>query len=337
MISRCVLIFVFALIVSGAEVQAADVPAAQASIVKIRAFIASDARTAGALGTRREGNGVVIDSEGHILTIGYLILESEFIEVVRPNGTTMVASYVGYDHATGFGLLKADQPQGLVPIELGQSSQLAVGEPILLVGHGSAGAIIPASLVAKKDFAGYWEYLLDEAFFVAPPHPGFAGAAMLNADGQLMGIGSIYTQLLIPGFGVVPCNMFIPIDLLKPILSNLIRKGRATSPSQPWLGLNADEARGRVFIERVHPESPAEMAGLKEDDIILGVNKEPVNNLADFYRKVWALGDAGVQVPLTVLQGNRIKEIDVLSADRYDYLRIRPTLRAPRAIIEKSI
>jgi serine protease Do len=164
MISRCVLIFVFALIVSGAEVQAADVPAAQASIVKIRAFIASDARTAGALGTRREGNGVVIDSEGHILTIGYLILESEFIEVVRPNGTTMVASYVGYDHATGFGLLKADQPQGLVPIELGQSSQLAVGEPILLVGHGSAGAIIPASLVAKKDFAGYWEYLLDEAF-----------------------------------------------------------------------------------------------------------------------------------------------------------------------------
>lgn len=118
---------------------------------------------------------------------------------------------------------------------------------------------------------------------------------------------------------------------------NLIQKGRATSPSQPWPGLNADEARGRVFIERVHPESPAEMAGLKEDDIILGVNKEPVNNLADFYRKVWALGDAGVQVPLTVLQGNRIKEINVLSADRYDYLRLRPTLKAPRAIIEKSI
>lgn len=334
---RCLFIVLSVLIVCGVEVQAADVPAAQASIVKIRAFIPSDARTAAALGTQREGSGVVIDPDGHILTIGYLIIESEAIEVVRPDGTSMVASYVGYDHATGFGLLKVGQPRGLVPVKLGQSSQLNIGDPILLVSHGSAGAIRPASLIARQDFAGYWEYLLDEAFFVAPPHPGFAGAAMLDADGRLMGIGSIYTQLLMPRYGTIPCNMFVPIDLLKPILPDLIRKGRAAKPSRPWLGLNVDEARGRVFIDRVHTDSPAETAGLQENDIILGVNQEPVTGLADFYSKVWALGHAGVRVPLTVLQGDRIKEFDVLSADRYDYLRIRPSLKAPRAIIEKAI
>lgn len=320
-----------------AEIYAADVPPAQASIVKVRAVIAADARTAGSLGRQREGSGVVIDADGHILTIGYLILEAEAIEVIRPDGRSIVASYVGYDHATGFGILKASQKQGLTPIIMGRSSQLKVGEPILLVGHGGPGAIRPATLIARMEFAGYWEYLLDEAFFVAPPHPDFAGVAMLNPDGRLMGIGSIFTQMVFPRYGTVACNMFVPIDLLKPILNDLIHKGRAAKPPQPWLGLNADETRGRVFIERVHSGSPAEMAGLKENDIILRVNQEKVTGLADFYRKVWALGRAGVQVPLSVLQGDQIKEIDVLSSDRYQYLRIRPTMKAPHTIIEKSI
>jgi S1-C subfamily serine protease len=320
-----------------AEIHAADVPPAQASIVKVRAFIAADARTAGSLGRQREGSGVVIDADGHILTIGYLILEAEAIEVIRPDGQSIVASYVGYDHATGFGILKASQKQGLTPIIMGSSSRLQVGEPILLVGHGGAGAIRPATLIARMEFAGYWEYLLDEAFYVAPPHPEFAGVAMLNPDGRLMGIGSIYTQMVFPQYGTVVCNMFVPIDLLKPILNDLIQKGRAAKPPQPWLGLNADETHGRVFVERVHSGSPAEMAGLKKNDIILSVNQEKVTGLADFYRKVWALGRAGVQVPLSVLQGNQIKKIDVLSSDRYQYLRIRPTRKAPHTIIEKSI
>lgn len=318
-------------------IDAADVPPAQASIVKVRAFIAADARTADVLGRQREGSGVVIDAEGHILTIGYLILEAETIEVIRPDGQSIAASYVGYDHATGFGILKASQKQGLPPIIMGRSSRLKVGDPILLVGHGGAGAIRPATLIARMEFAGYWEYLLDEAFYVAPPHPDFAGAAMLDPDGRLMGIGSIYTQMVFPRYGTVTCNMFVPIDLLKPILNDLIHNGRAAEPPHPWLGLNADETHGRVFIERVHSGGPAEMAGLKENDIILSVNQKKVTGLADFYRKVWALGRAGVQVPLSVLQGDQIKKIDVLSSDRYQYLRIRPTIKVPHTIIEKSI
>lgn len=334
---RHLLILMMIFTAFGSIAQAKEVPRVQTSVVKVRAFIPPEARTAKALGIQREGSGVVIDSKGHILTIGYLILEAEAIEVIRPDGHSLVASYVGYDHATGFGILRAGQSRGLVPIKLGRSSDLEVGDPILLVGHGSAGAIRPANLIARQEFAGYWEYLLDEALYVAPPHPEFAGVAMLDVDGRLMGIGSIYMRMQIPPYGAVPCNMFVPIDLLKPILKDLIDMGRAAMPPKPWLGLNADETRGRVFVDKVHGESPAQRAGLRENDIILSVNRKPVTGLADFYRKVWALGSAGVTVPLTVLQGSIIKEIRVLSSDRYKYLRIRPTLKAPRSIIDKSI
>lgn len=163
-------------------------------------------------------------------------------------------------------------------------------------------------MITLSEFVGYWEYRLEEAFYVAPPHPEFAGGAMLDAEGRLMGIGSIDTQLVMPQYGVVPRNMFVPIDLLKPILNDLIVTGRAAVPPKPWLGVNAEESHGRVFISGVHIEGPAQQAGLRERDIVLNVNGVPVNGLADFYRKVWALGPAGVQGPLTLLQGNDIKD-----------------------------
>ncbi len=335
--SRLFVVAILVLLFIGSTAIAADIPQAQSAVVQIRAVIPADARTAGVLGQSRVGNGVVIDDEGHILTIGYLILEAESIEVILPDGRSVVAAYVGYDHATGFGLLKAGRTDGLKPVEMGSSSELDVGDPILLVGHGSAAAIRPATVIARGEFTGYWEYLLDEAFYVTPPHPEFAGAAMLDSDGRLMGIGSIYTQVVMPQYGTVPCNMFVPIDLLKPILDDLIAKGRATTPAKPWLGVNAQESYGRVVISRVYGEGPAQEAGLQAHDIVLNVNGDPVSGLADFYRKVWALGDAGVQVPLTLLQGSHIKEVEIRSSDRYQYLRIRPTLKAPRSLIEKAI
>ena len=324
------------ILAASGHARCAEVPRAQAAIVKVRASIASDARTADALGKNREGNGVVIDAEGLILTIGYLILEAETIEVVRPDGESVMAAYVGYDHATGFGLIKAVHRRGLVPIEMGRSSMLETGDPVLLVGYGP-NAIRPANIIARREFVGYWEYLLEDALYASPPHPEFAGAVMMDADGRLVGIGSIYTRLDFPPFGSVPCNMFVPIDLLKPILEDLVHNGRSAAPPKPWLGVNAEETRGRVFIDRVHAQGPAELAGLQANDMVLNVNREAVTGLADFYRKVWALGQAGVRVPLTILHGNHVKEVEVHSSDRHHYLRIRPTLKAPKAILEKSI
>lgn len=292
------------------------------AIVKIKATIPQDASTARVLGTEREGNGVVIDDNGNILTIGYLILEAEAIEVIDAQGEPVEARFVAYDYETGFGILRASPPLSVKPIELGQSSWLKEGDPILMIGFGGSKAVSGSRVVSLSEFAGYWEYLLEDAVYTTPPYPNYGGAALIDQKGRLLGIGSIYTQLSVPGVGVIPCNMSVPIDLIKPILADLIASGRSSKPQQPWLGVHADEAHGRVFIIRVTPGGPAEKAGIKTGDIILAVNQTPVKGLADFFRQIWTLGSAGVKVPLNILQETHVRDITVQSADRYQFLQV---------------
>jgi len=294
------------------------------AIVKIHSVIPKDAHTASILGTEREGNGVVIDSKGHVLTIGYLITESETVEVIGPGGKSINASFVGYDHNTGFGLLRTEKPLKVPPIKLGKSSNVKEGEPVLVAGYGGEDSAQAARVISRKEFAGYWEYLLEEALFTVPAYSNFGGAALIDHDGKLVGIGSLLTQILIPGFGSISCNMFVPIDLLNPILPDLITTGRSRKPPRPWLGINAEEAHGRVFVTQTTSGGPSEGAGLQRGDLILSVKGIAINGLADFYRKVWALGNAGVDVPLSILQGTRIRDITVRSADRYQFLILKP-------------
>jgi S1-C subfamily serine protease len=268
---------------------------------------------------------VVIDSKGHILTIGYLITEAETLEVTTGEGKTISASFVGYDHDTGFGLLKVDQPLAITPMKLGKSSEVRPGDPILMAGHGGTESVQAGRVIARKEFVGYWEYLLEEAIYTAPAHTGFGGAALIDRDGKLLGIGSLLTQVIIPGFGSISCNISVPIDLLHPILADLIAKGRTSAVPRPWLGLNAEEGHGRVFVLRVTSGGPAEKAGLLSGDMILSVKGEEVKGLADFYRKIWALGNAGVEVPLGILRGIGIRDITVKSVDRNRLLRQKQT------------
>jgi len=294
------------------------------AIVKIRAIIPKDAHTARTLGTEREGHGVVIDAQGYILTIGYLIVEAETIEVSGPEGKPIPAAFVGYDYNTGFGLLRTDKPLDVVPMKLGQSSKVNEGDPVLVAGHGGKESVIGARVISRKEFAGYWEYFLEDAIFTAPPYANFGGAALIGRDGRLLGIGSLFTQVLIPGLGSIPCNMFVPIDYLSPILSDLMTTGRSSKAPRPWLGVYSEEAHGRVFVTRVTAGAPAERAGLQPGDLILAVNGKAVKGLTDFYRKIWALGNAGVDVPLSILRGIQIQNITVHSADRYQFLMVKP-------------
>lgn len=293
------------------------------AIVKVKSTIPSEARTARVLGTTREGHGVLIDSDGHILTIGYLILESESIEVVDQNGKTIHATYIGYDHRTGFGILRADEDLGVSPMEIGQSSKIKEGDPVLVAGYGGADAVQGVRVVSRGEFAGYWEYLLDNAIYTAPPYSSYGGAALIGPGGKLLGIGSIFTQKTISGLGIIPCNMFVPIDLLRSILDDLISTGRSRKSPQPWLGVHVEETHGRVFVLRLTSGGPAERAGLKTGDIVLTVGKKPVEGLADFYRKVWSLGKSGVKVPLSVLHNIQIRDVVVQSEDRHQYLNIK--------------
>ncbi len=293
------------------------------AIVKIRSVIPETARTARILGTEREGNGVLIDSNGHVLTIGYLILEAETTEIFGPDGKAIKATFVGYDDKAGFGLLRANKPLGVLPMKLGRSSDVKVGDPVLVASHGGNDFVQGVRVVSRQEFAGSWEYLLENAIFTSPPHPRFSGATLIGRDGKLLGIGSLFTQIMLKGVGSVPSNMFVPIDHLKAILSHLISTGRSQEPLRPWLGLNAEESYGRVLVIRVSPGGPAEKAGIQRGDIVLSVDKKSVKGLADFFRKVWALGSAGVDVPLRILQETSIRKIIVHSSDRYQYLQIQ--------------
>jgi S1-C subfamily serine protease len=287
------------------------------SVVKIHATIPQEAESAGTLGTERQGNGVVIDSEGTILTVGYLIREAESIEVTAQGMKSVGAGVVGYDFGTGFGLIRTEKNLGVKPIALGKSSAVQTGDSILVVGHGGKDSIQVSRVISRQEFAGYWEYLLDEAIYTLPAFENFSGAALINTDGKLIGIGSLFTQVLVPDWGLVGCNIAIPIDLLGPIIDDLRKMGRSGKEQRPWLGINAAESHGRIFITKTTSGGPAEKAGMKPNDIVLRVDGKEVGGLSDFYRKVWAVGSAGAQIPLSILQGSKIRDIKVHSLDRH--------------------
>lgn len=294
------------------------------AIVKIRTEIPKGAYTAATLGTERQGNGVIIDDQGLILTIGYLIAEAETIEVFGPEGKTIAATFVGYDHETGFGLLRATKPIKAGPLKMGEPSKVKGGDSVWVAAYGGADAVIEAQVISRKEFTGYWEYLLDNPIITAPAIANFGGAAVLSKEGRLLGIGSLFTSFSIQGLGTLPANLFVPIDLLNSILPDLIAKGRPNKPARPWLGVNVEETRGRIFVTRVTKGGPAEKAGLKVDDLILTVNEKEVQGIADLYRKIWGLGNAGVEVTLGILQGAQIKKVTVRSGDRLDFLMLNP-------------
>ena len=295
------------------------------SVVQVRAVIPADARTAATLGTEREGSGAVIDHSGLILTIGYLILEANEVSVAGVGPEPIAADIVAYDHESGFGLLRAQRPLDVAPLALGDSATLRPRQPLLVVsriGELDAGGVYVAD---RRVFAGYWEYMLDDAIFTTPPRADFGGAALIDQDGRLVGIGSLIVNDAGQEQRPIPGNMFVPIDQLKPIMGDLLANGRRSDPPRPWLGLSLEEHRGRVFVTRVTPDSPAATAGIQADDLILSVGGAPVDGLIDFYRKLWSLGDAGVMVPLDLLQGIETREMPVRSADRYRFLKLNPT------------
>jgi S1-C subfamily serine protease len=303
---------------------AADAEATLSAVVRVQSRILPDARTAPTLGARREGSGVLV-REGYVLTIGYLVIEAEAIEVTAGAGMSVPATLAAYDHATGFGLLKLVAPLPGRPLPLGDSTALAERDAAMVVGYGGREALSLVSVVSRRPFSGSWEYLLDAAIFTYPPVPNWSGAALISARGELLGVGS----LIVPDAGGAgtpsPGNLFVPIDLVKPILDDLIAHGRAPGPRRPWLGVYAEELRGRLFVARVAREGPAERAGLASGDILVGVGGEEVASLADFYRKVWARGAAGVEIPLRVLQGLEVKDLSVRSIDRLEYFRRKPS------------
>ncbi len=295
------------------------------AVVKIKTHINPDGRTVAGLGRDREGSGIVIGADGLILTIGYLMVEAYAAELITNDGRTVPANVVGYDHESGFGLLRATEPLKIRPIAFGKSAEVKEKDVVVIASGGGASMVAPVVVVGKREFAGNWEYMLDEAIFTSPPHPNWSGAALISREGKLVGVGSLIVGDATGSKENNPGNMFVPIDRLPPILGDLIADGRPSGPGRPWLGVNADEVRGKLFVSRVTPDGPADKAGMQRGDVIVGVNGETPKDLVDFYRKIWAVGGAGAVVGLDVLQNNAVRRIDIKSINRLDHLKLKST------------
>src|SRR5215472_7131141 len=326
-VHACKLVLGVALVVSTNIAGRAQSPTLEqllSGIVHIKTSIAPDGRTTENLGREREGTGIVIDNNGLVLTIGYLMVEAVSAEVGTNDGHTVAANVVGYDNESGFGLLQTITPLKVRALQMGKASDVKVDDPVVIAGYGGLRGMSPVHVVAKREFAGNWEYLLDEAIFTAPPHPAWSGAALIGHDGKLVGVGSLIVSDASGKGDGVKGNMFVPIDRLAPILADLIADGRP-AVAHPWLGLNTDDVNGHLVVSRVTSGAPAEKAGLRKGDIILAVNGEIPKSLPDFYRKIWSQGDAGVDVPLEVLQNHQRLNLQVHSINRLDHLKLKST------------
>ncbi len=292
-----------------------DLNAALSAVLSLRAEIPEDAFTAQTLGTERAGNAVLIRDDGLVLTIGYLITEAERIWL--STGRNAVQGVVtAYDFATGFGLVQALGRLGVPALPLGSAAPLRVGDPLVVAGCGGLPGALSARLVAKREFAGYWEYLLDEALFTIPAHPHWGGAACIDRDGRLAGIGSLLVQEATVAGQPTAGNMIVPIDLLLPIIDDLERFGRSSAPPRPWLGAYLADAPGGVVVTGLANRGPADRAGVQPGDVLVEIDGVPVGGLADLYRQLWSTGEAGAKLTLGLLRDGGRRQARVATCAR---------------------
>ena len=306
-----------------AENYAFDLDKTLSAVMAVTARVPADAFTAETLGTERSGNGVLIRADGIVLTIGYLVTEAEEVWLTTNSGTVVPAHVIAIDQTTGFGLVQALGTLDVPALKLGDSSRVMPGEPVVVGGAGGRTKSVTATVLARQEFAGYWEYLLEDAFFTAPAHPHWGGTALIGKNGDLLGIGSLQLQHQTPNGQVAPMNMMVPIEFLEPVLDDLLAQTPHTVP-RPWLGVFVSEDDERIVVVGLAGNGPAKRAGLRAGDAILAVDGEAVQSLSGFYRRLWALGDAGIDVPLTLEREGDVFDVRIASGDR------RRFLKAPR-------
>ena len=292
------------------------------TLVSIQSYIPDNAMSAGMLGTERTGHGIRLREDGLIVTIGYVVTEAEEIWITSHDRRAVPGFVVGSDFESGLALIKPTMPLPGPIMEIGDPSMLGVGDTACIAGSREANPqAVEVHVVAKQEFAGRWEYVLDKAIFTAPPYESWSGAALLDQEGRLCGVGS----LVIQGFEVNETrratNMFVPIDLLPPIIDEICEYGRRSTPPRPWLGLLVDDEDDGLIVVGVYRNCPADKAGLRPGDVIIRVGDQPVHSLANMFKTVWSLGAAGINVPLLVLRSSQLQEVVIKSTDRSEFLR----------------
>jgi len=296
-----------------------DLDRALRSVVLVHSEVPEDAFTASTLGTERIGHGTVISPDGLVLTIGYLITEAQSVWLTTSEGTVVAGHALAYDQVSGFGLIVPLGRLDVPYLQRGSSTEASVDDDVIVIAHGGIEHCLAAKIIARREYAGYWEYLLEEAIYTSPPHPQWGGAALVSQNGRLIGVGSLILQEAVAG-DAFDANMFVPIDLLDPILEDMLKLGRRAGPPRPWLGMSTTSMQGQLVVGSLTQGGPAHRAGVRVGDVVLEVAGQPVTDLGELFRKVWSVGPAGSDIPITLARGRSTSQVHVRSADRNDYL-----------------
>jgi S1-C subfamily serine protease len=245
-------------------------------------------------------------------------MESESIEIGLSNGRRLPAKLVGYDHTSGFGIIKSVVPLKMPALQLGNSDNISSKQDLLILPSPNRGVGSIVRSVSRRPFTGWWEYFVESPIYTTPPNGLWAGAPILNENGEILGIGSLFVSESVPGISS-PGNMSVPINLLKPILEDLKSSGRRKSKIQPYLGISSDDSNDQVIVTRVSKGGPAFQAGIRPQDVIMTINGSQISNLKSFYEEIWKSGEAGVTIELSVLRSGSIMTFDVKTVDRLDH------------------
>lgn len=307
--------------VSELESQSRALERAANAVLGVQSLALPDARSNNTLGRIRQGSGVVIGNDGLVLTIGYLILEADQVQLLLDDGRHLPARVVAYDLATGFGLLQALAPLNIAPAPIGRSGEVSAEDGLLIVSGEPSGQLSAARMISRRAFAGYWEYRIDGALFTAPPRTDHSGAGLFNPRGELIGIGSlVVANALGDDQPRHPGNMFVPTDLLRPILGEMRSTGASAASRRAWLGINCIEQGGQVRVVRVTDDSPAEVAGLRVGDRIASIDGTPVASLDALWTQLWR-GAPEREVALQVERNGTLQTLNVNTVDRHRQLR----------------
>jgi len=300
-----------------------DLDTTLSSVLRLHSEVPETAFSARSLGTERHGNATLINAEGYCITIGYLVVDARSITLSARGGKQVEAELVGYNHESGFAIIKTVGKVDVPVAKLGTAEDLNEKEAVIIAPYGGVQHSIAATVVSRRVFAGSWEYMVDRAIFTTPIHPNWSGAALFRKDGTLCGVGSLWVNDAEAGRRESPGNMFVPIDLLSPIYDDLISVGRAKTPPRPWLGIYTAEAMGRLFVSGIIPEGPAEQAGVEPGDLVAGINDRTVTSLAEMYRTLWSLGEAGMDIVLNLRRDGEDVDVTVHSESRYRFMERR--------------
>jgi S1-C subfamily serine protease len=292
-----------------------------AALLTVSSQVPERALTAPLLGTERSGHAIRIRADGLALTVGYLVNEAEQIWMTSAEGQAAPAYLVAQDHDSGLALLKPTLPIGSVHLEPGRADRLPVGEPLTVLRSGGE-ARFECTLTARHEFAGRWEYLIDDALFTAPACDDWSGAALVDRENRLCGIGSLLLEIPGDDLETTRGNMFVPLDLVSPYLDELCRYGQRRRPARPWLGSLIQEHEDQLIVVGTYPDCPASRAGIEPGDVVVSVDGTPARGLANLLRSVWSLGSAGVEVPLTIARDGAMQTCRLRSMDRAAYYHL---------------